>query len=96
MPTTVSITDLKARLSEYLRRVRAGDTVVVTDRGAPIAMVSPVMIGDDADMMKSLVERGVVRPPSSPIPESLAGRPQVPDPDSRVRRAVLDERRSGW
>jgi prevent-host-death family protein len=33
----VSVGRLKARLSEYLRRGRAGDDVVITDRGKPVA-----------------------------------------------------------
>ena len=38
---TVGIRELKNRLSEYLRQVRAGESVLVTDRGEVIAEVSP-------------------------------------------------------
>ena len=38
----VRIADLKARLSEYLRAVRRGETVVVLDRNTPVAHLSPV------------------------------------------------------
>jgi antitoxin (DNA-binding transcriptional repressor) of toxin-antitoxin stability system len=38
---TVGIRELKNRLSEYLREVRAGENVLVTDRGEVIAEVSP-------------------------------------------------------
>ena len=38
---TVGIRELKNRLSEYLRQVRAGENVLVTDRGEVIAEVSP-------------------------------------------------------
>jgi antitoxin (DNA-binding transcriptional repressor) of toxin-antitoxin stability system len=38
---TVGIRELKDRLSEYLRQVRAGESVLVTDRGEVIAEVSP-------------------------------------------------------
>jgi antitoxin (DNA-binding transcriptional repressor) of toxin-antitoxin stability system len=38
---TVGVRELKNRLSEYLRRVRAGESVLVTDRGEVIAEVSP-------------------------------------------------------
>lgn len=41
MPTTTGIRELKARLSHYLRRVREGETVVITDRGQPIAHIVP-------------------------------------------------------
>lgn len=38
---TVGIRDLKARLSEYLDRVRGGEEIVVTDRGRPVARLVP-------------------------------------------------------
>jgi prevent-host-death family protein len=38
---TVGIRELKSRLSEYLRAVRAGDEVLVTDRGRVIARLGP-------------------------------------------------------
>ena len=37
----VRIAELKARLSEYLRRVRRGRTLIVTDRETPIAQIIP-------------------------------------------------------
>lgn len=36
-----SIRDLKAHLSEYLRHVAAGQEVVVTSHGKPVARLSP-------------------------------------------------------
>jgi antitoxin (DNA-binding transcriptional repressor) of toxin-antitoxin stability system len=38
---TVGIRELKNRFSEYLRHVRAGESVLVTDRGEVIAEFSP-------------------------------------------------------
>jgi prevent-host-death family protein len=38
----VRIADLKARLSEYLRAVRRGETIAVLDRDTPIAQIVPV------------------------------------------------------
>jgi prevent-host-death family protein len=38
---TVGVRDLKNRLSEYLRRVRAGEAVLVTDRGEIVAELTP-------------------------------------------------------
>ncbi len=45
--TTVSISDLKANLSRYLREVRRGGEVQVLDRGAPIARLVPPVAKDD-------------------------------------------------
>jgi prevent-host-death family protein len=37
----VSVRDLKNGLSAYLRLVRRGERIVVTDRGEPVAELSP-------------------------------------------------------
>ena len=39
---TVTVRELKNRLSEYLRRIRTGEQVVVTDHGLPVAILGPV------------------------------------------------------
>ena len=39
---TVGTRDLKNRLSHYLRLVRNGATLVVTDHGRPVAMLRPL------------------------------------------------------
>ena len=39
--TVVGIRELKARLSEYVRRVRGGEEVLVTDRGEVVATLLP-------------------------------------------------------
>lgn len=38
---TVGVRELKNRLSEYLREVRRGESVLVTDRGEVVAEFSP-------------------------------------------------------
>ena len=38
----VRIAELKARLSEYLRIVRRGETIAVLDRETPVAQIVPV------------------------------------------------------
>ena len=37
----VGIRDLTARLSEYLRQVKAGETVIITEHGRPIGRIVP-------------------------------------------------------
>jgi prevent-host-death family protein len=38
----VRIAELKARLSEYLRAVRRGESIAVLDRDTPVAQIVPV------------------------------------------------------
>ena len=39
---TVGIRELKTRLGTYLRRVSQGATLIVTDRGEPVAELKPI------------------------------------------------------
>ena len=39
---TVKIADLKSRLSEHLRKVRAGGSMTILDRNHPIARLVPI------------------------------------------------------
>jgi len=39
---TVSIRELKSRLSHYLRLTRSGETLVITDRGVPVGRLVPI------------------------------------------------------
>lgn len=55
----VGIRDLKSRLSEYLRLVRQGNTVVITDYGQPVGRILPIEQSLD-ERLKSLVELGLV------------------------------------
>lgn len=43
--SVVSIRELKSRLSHYLQLTRKGESVVITDRGAPVARMVPVGLG---------------------------------------------------
>ena len=40
--TTAGIRELKARLSAYMQQVKAGATVVITERGKPIGRIVPL------------------------------------------------------
>ncbi len=38
----VGTRELKSKLSEYLRRVKGGETILVTERGKPIGQIIPI------------------------------------------------------
>ncbi len=46
-PVTVGARELKTRLGTYLRRVREGQRIVVTERGTPVAELRGLAAGDD-------------------------------------------------
>jgi prevent-host-death family protein len=96
----VTVTDAKNRLSAVLDQVRAGETVVITDRGVPVARLEPMASApDDAEGRIARLERlGLLRRAATVIRErdALEGRrPKLRRGASAVR-AVLDERAAGW
>ncbi|HVT60641.1 MAG TPA: type II toxin-antitoxin system prevent-host-death family antitoxin [Thermoanaerobaculia bacterium] len=69
----VGIAELKAHLSENLRKVRSGRTLTVVDRGTPVAKLVPFSPGP---------ERLTIRPPRDAKP--LAEVPLPPPPPSQA------------
>jgi len=68
----VGIRDLKNGLSGYLDRVKAGEEVIVTDRGRPIARLCAIDAADDH--LAELVAAGVVRAPTNRTRHTSASR----------------------
>lgn len=60
MVTRVNVRELKSRLSEYLRRVKAGETVEIAVRGTPVGRMVPV--GRPlADRLEAMRQSGLVQ-----------------------------------
>lgn len=93
----VSIGRLKARLSEYIRRARGGEGVVITDRGRPVALLAPLTGPSELEgRVAELHRAGLVRGPEVPLDVSgflAADRPR--DPEGRAVDSVLEERAEG-
>ena len=66
----VGIRALKARLSEFVQRAANGETILVTERGRPVAELVPHRSTDLPSRLAELVRRGEVtlatKPPSIP------------------------------
>lgn len=76
----VGVRELKQHLSEYLRRVADGETIRVTDRGVPVAMITAVA---GTDPLAAGVKEGWIRPPL--VEGSVGGHTRA-----RAARRVLD------
>lgn len=59
MEQEAGIRELKTHLSSYLRRVKAGESIVITDRGRPIGRIVPVGASLDK-RMEILNEAGLI------------------------------------
>lgn len=59
--THVGIRELKIHLSRYLRKVKSGESLAITDHGHPVAVLSPSPKGDREEALWALVRKGVIR-----------------------------------
>lgn len=95
MIRTVSVTELKARLSAFLDIIRRGDEVLVTDRGRPIARLAPVTGARSAEgRREELLRTGRLRSPRAKLPKDFWDRKRPDDPKGRGLAALLSERKS--
>jgi prevent-host-death family protein len=49
---TVGIRELRQRASELLRQVERGESIEITDRGRPVALLSPLPEGNPLQRMR--------------------------------------------
>ena len=69
---TVGLKLLKNKLSEYVRLAAAGETIIVTDRGRPVAEIRPPA----KQKKESVIEKAFLRIGFHPIAHgALEGRP---------------------
>ena len=90
--TTVSISDLKANLSRYVREVRRGSELEVLDRGVPVARLVAAGPGSEGfdESRKRLVGAGVLRPGAGNA-RAILDEPPLVLP-VRISDALLEDR----
>jgi prevent-host-death family protein len=88
--TRIGIRELRQRASQLLRRVQAGETIEVTDRGRPIALITPL---PEASPYDALVESGDITPApgDAELPEPLEPLPGEELPSEILARLRSDE-----
>jgi len=94
---TATVSKLKASLSEYLRQVKAGEEVLVTERGRPIAKLAPAV--NHQTFPEHLIEmekQGLIRLGSGKLPKGFWHLPRPKDPRGLTVKAVLQEREGSW
>ena len=88
----IGVRELRQRASKYLRQVEAGETIEVTDRGRPVALLVPV---PNAGAIGRLVATGRLVPAQGDLldlekpVEPVSG---VPLPSESLRVSRADER----
>ena len=91
-----TVSKLKASLSEYLRQVKAGEEVLVTERGRAIAKLTPAV--SSAGLPQHLTEmekQGLVKIGTGRLPKNFWSLSRPKDPKGLIVKSLLREREEG-
>lgn len=90
----VGVRQLRDQFTTYLKRVRQGEEIIVTERGVPLAVLKPLHAAPSLEgALAALEAEGLVRLPERwkplrPRRAHLTG--------ATLTALVLKERRAGW
>ena len=92
---SIGVRELRQNASKYLDRVKRGESIEVTERGVPIAVLGPVPVAKKS-RYQELLEQGLITPAQGSMSEWLAANPPLP-PDPNYSgpsiSQILDELR---
>jgi prevent-host-death family protein len=89
---SVGVRELRQRASELLRRVEAGETIEVTDRGRPVAVLAPLPDGSPLERLRAAGEVTPVAGDLDDLPKPLPLAPGQDAPSVVLARLRRDER----
>ncbi len=86
----VGVRELRQNLSVYLRRVKGGETLAVTERGETVARLTPVP-PPSLSPLERLVADGTARMPSTRVRDLPPPQKSTDRPLSEILREIRDE-----
>jgi antitoxin (DNA-binding transcriptional repressor) of toxin-antitoxin stability system len=90
-----TISEVKSRLSAYLKKVRAGQSILILDRDQPVARLERVEAAAHPDDRLARLERaGLLKRARRPASVARLVGP-APKPGRSVVEALLEDRREG-
>lgn len=91
-----AVSTLKATLSVCLAKVKAGDEVLVVERGKPIAKLVPLSKDShENDTLRDLVRAGLIRLGTGKLSAGFWKLPRPKDRKGRGLKALLADRSEG-
>ena len=90
--SSIGIRELRQRASEFLRRVQAGETIEITDRGRPIALLSPIPDVSPLEQLRAAGDIDEARHDIGALPGALELPAGGEAPSSVLERLRADER----
>ncbi|MGO9904333.1 MAG: type II toxin-antitoxin system Phd/YefM family antitoxin [Solirubrobacteraceae bacterium] len=88
---SVGVRELRQRASELLRRVQAGESIEITDRGRPVAVLAPLP-ADPLDRLRAAGDLAGGEGDVADLPEPLPLPTGTELPSSVLARLRRDER----
>jgi prevent-host-death family protein len=88
----VGVRELRQRASELLRRVEAGETIEVTDRGRPVALLVPLAGGGPLEQLRAAGEMTAAGGDIDELPPPIPLEPGTEAPSAVLARLRRDER----
>ncbi|MGH9251302.1 MAG: type II toxin-antitoxin system Phd/YefM family antitoxin [Acidimicrobiales bacterium] len=90
--TTVGVRELRQHASELLRLVGQGETIEITDRGRPVALLTPTPQGSALERMRAAGEIEAATEELDDLPEPLILPAGTESPSQALERLRRDER----
>lgn len=92
--STVGVRELKNRLTQYLRRTKQGEEVIITERGKPIALIQPIKsvehpVSLEARLAKLAAQGFVTLPTHKPLKRVRLAKVSGP----LISKTILEDRR---
>jgi len=95
MSDTVGVRELRQNLSKYLERVKAGETLTVTERGREVARVVPLGYQPSAYALR-LAEKYGATIPAGDLMEAIRELKTTPHPAGTTDAFLDESRRDRW
>jgi prevent-host-death family protein len=89
---SVGVRELRQRASALLRLVEQGETIEITDRGRPVALLTPTPEGSPLERMRAAGEIEAATADMDDLPEPLVLPPGTELPSLALARLRRDER----
>ena len=86
-PARVGVRELRQNLSVYLDRVKAGETLEVTEHGRPVAQLGP-RVAKPVSIIDRMIAEGRITP-ATVDHRTVAPPPNIADPSGRTLTETL-------
>jgi prevent-host-death family protein len=90
--TSVGVRELRQRASDLLRLVAAGETIEITDRGRPVALLTPTPAGSPLERLRMVGDVDAATGDLDDLPEPIALPDGVESASNALARLRRDER----